>query len=463
MEATKYLHVGIFADEKVLQFLELLQALSDQCLQELHQVAVEKAYGGASRPHHPLIPSESNPASPYGIAFLAGLHTIRNWSSAVLQEEADRLRKHCPYIEDLYRYTVGRYLQELYKHEKPQTIDINVPLLRTFLYAYYVEIGANTITRTLRYFNTFGVEKKSLVMDCIRGALHKVLESQIDYQTTLQFHNTRVGGNTQDAQFAGPDQYKPSAVKSKPLRPWSSTPIPSASADVDGEFASIPVPTIKPKPRSQTLPPPFQLVSRNGATPKKPETTIPSSTASMNEMIREISEARSRSASAPRITAPVNVTPKINPATTKTPSAVKTNLQSSHQPPQSISSGTKKNTTTKKPEEEKVKTINLNEVPSASPKRVNPPEHAPTPTRSKFVPPLQVCVPSSSSKPVVTSELPAKNVEEDSPYFKSSSSSKPDVASELPAKDVDADSSPKFFDEVDESDVAREGAVEDLS
>ena len=261
LEATKYLYTGIFADEKVLQFLELLQNLGDQCLQELHQVAIDKVYGG--KPAHLLLPSELNPTSAYGMAFQTGLLTIRNWGTEVLQQEVDRLRKQCPYIDDLYRYTVARYLQEIYRHERPQTISIDVPALREFLHQFYIQLGSNPLTKNLKYFTTFGVEKKSLMMDSIRLALFRLLEKQIDFQTTA----TPLG--QQHPSLSSSSSSRP------PLRPWYQTTSDNPRT-----------PQIPPTPVPPTPTPAQPKTPRRESKPHVAKKATPSP--SLDEMLEEM-------------------------------------------------------------------------------------------------------------------------------------------------------------------------------
>jgi hypothetical protein len=298
LEATKYLYTGIFADEKVLQFLELLQSLGDQCLQELHQVAIDKAYGG--KPAHLLLPSELNPSSAYGMAFHTGLQTIRNWGTEVLQQEVERMRKQCPYIDDLYRYTVARYLQEIYRHERPQTISIDVPPLRDFLHQFYIQLGSNPLTKNLKYFTTFGVEKKSLMMDAIRLALFRLLEKQIDFQTTT----VPLGGHA-----FPPPSARPTRSAEKPLRPWNDAVMP--------EIPPTPVPPTPgmPKTPRRESPPPIKAASASKH--KKEGPTLeemmeemklaakrPESSSKRQEKRQESSSKRSKNIPDPDDTAP---------------------------------------------------------------------------------------------------------------------------------------------------------------
>jgi hypothetical protein len=218
LDAAKYLYVGIFTDEKVLQFMQLLENLSDQCFQELHQIAAQKA-------NLKLMPSELQPSSAYGIAFQTGLQAIQNWNSTVIQQEVDRLKQRWPYVEDMFKYTIVRYLQEVYSREKPQTISINVPPLRDFVHKFYIQVANNPLTRNLKYFSTFGMEKKSMIIDAMRSALFSIMEHQIDYQTTLQFN----GNMVPVTETAAP-------LLSTPLRPWSVT---APRSDRKGSSVSV--------------------------------------------------------------------------------------------------------------------------------------------------------------------------------------------------------------------------------
>ncbi len=210
----RYLHVGIFTDEKVLQLAKLMELLSDQCLQELHQVAAQKS--GLR-----LMPSELQPSSEYGRAFLTGLKGINHWPTDVLQSEVERTRTKWPFVEDLFKYTVIRYLQEVYKHEQPRTISLTLPPLREFIHRYYIEVANNPLTRNLKYFSTFGLEKKNLVIDSVRAALFRVLESQINFQTSVRIES---GPLSRGDSLPTPQRRAP-----EPLRPWdmAGTPVPS--------------------------------------------------------------------------------------------------------------------------------------------------------------------------------------------------------------------------------------------
>jgi len=280
LEATKYLYVGIFADEKALQFLELLQALSDQCLQELHQVAMDKAFPKGRQPGM-FVPSEMSANSPYGLAFHAGLQTIRNyWSPSVIQQEVDRLKSKCPYIEDLYKYTVVRYLQEVYRYERPQTISVTVPPLADFIHRFYIQIANNPLTKNLKYFTTFGLEKKTMMMDSVRGALFQILENQIDYQTSLKL----------DSRVPPPFPQTPVKATTTPLRPWSFTPAAAPPTPVLAPVRQL-EPVIKPpvshppvKKEKKEPVPQAQVVA--------PPTPIPT----LNQLVKEMREAKASTA-----------------------------------------------------------------------------------------------------------------------------------------------------------------------
>ena len=252
LEASKYLYVGIFTDEKVLQLLQLLTSMADHCFQELHQVAAEKS----NKVTGLLIPSELQPSSAYGVAFQAGLHTISGWSTSVLQQEVDRLKKQCPYVEELYKYSVVRYLQEIYRYEKNQTISVSVPLLREFIHQFYCQVASNPLTRNLKYFSTFGLEKKTLLMDAVRGAMFRLLENQIDFQTSLQ----------------------PTQTAEKPtVYPWNNnTQQNEPTTSAPKRFAALPptplVARAPAPPALQPLPPP---INPTLSTPKKAPIPIP--------------------------------------------------------------------------------------------------------------------------------------------------------------------------------------------
>jgi hypothetical protein len=176
LEASKYLYVGVFRDEKVLQFLNILQQLSDDCFSELHQVASKNA---GVQP----LPSESNNQSAYGLAFQSGLNTIRQWNSGVMQKEVDKLKSKYSFIEDLYKYSVTRFVYELYMYDRPQSVNVHAPLFREFLHRFYMNVANNEITKGLKYFSTLGLEKKNLMMDCFRKTMFDLLENQIDYHS----------------------------------------------------------------------------------------------------------------------------------------------------------------------------------------------------------------------------------------------------------------------------------------
>jgi hypothetical protein len=174
----KFLYVGIFADERVLQFLNLLETMVESCLSDLHRVAAQKAHLKGD-----FVPSEMLRNSCYGLAFRTGLEVMQHWNSNILQEDVDSLKTKFPGIEGLFKYTATRYLEELFAREKPQVLNITLPPMREFLHRVYVEVSRNPITKNLRYFSTFGTEKKNLLMDSVRNALFHLLEDQLSFES----------------------------------------------------------------------------------------------------------------------------------------------------------------------------------------------------------------------------------------------------------------------------------------
>jgi len=180
MDDIKWLYSGIFGDEKCIRFLEICKHdIVDKIMNELHALASKKQ-GKQSVP-----PSEMIPHSIYGQSFLLGLNSIRTWNTDIFVTDINNIKRNYPLIEDMYKYTVVRYVQEIYKHESKQKITLKIPPFKEFIHKLILGISQNTITVNFKYWQINGMEKTNMMMTAIRFALASILDTQLDYTTSL--------------------------------------------------------------------------------------------------------------------------------------------------------------------------------------------------------------------------------------------------------------------------------------
>lgn len=149
------LYTGIFADERVLQLLTILQQLSDQCFGKLHEVV-----------------NEDHPSSTeYAQRFRRGLDSIEFWKQDVKFEETKQALEQYPELSSLYKYTIVRYLKELFKNERTDRIPVNIPPIQDFIHAYYVALSKTSYMQKLEFLNVYGLERTHMHMEALRQIL----------------------------------------------------------------------------------------------------------------------------------------------------------------------------------------------------------------------------------------------------------------------------------------------------
>lgn len=153
-DAFHLLHIGLFREERVLQFLNLMKSLGNECFLQLHEVAKNKIGKKAD----------------FAAVFCAGLDTIETWNQKVLQTEVEYARKLDGNVELMYKYTVLRYIKEIYDNQEGSTL--TMPDFVSFLQAFYVRMANSEEMRRLKFFDLWGIEKEFFFMQAMRGALY---------------------------------------------------------------------------------------------------------------------------------------------------------------------------------------------------------------------------------------------------------------------------------------------------
>ena len=160
---------GIFADEKVLQFLTILQTLSDNCFGKIHEIV---------SPQH-------NPDDPeYGNLFRTCLNSIEYWPSKVRIAEANAAVEQYPEMGILYQYTIVRYLKELFCHDAPRQIPVSIPPLHDFIHQYYVTLSKSSYMQKLEFLRIYGLERTHMHMEALRKVLMDVTRHSIYTMST---------------------------------------------------------------------------------------------------------------------------------------------------------------------------------------------------------------------------------------------------------------------------------------
>lgn len=171
---TQFGEGSLFHDERTLQFFDVLNQLSDRCFKHLHDATVQTANGSKQS---------------YEKQFLWGLESVSRWNGTVLKQECDNAIAFSPALPELYKYTSLRYIREVYKSTNIRQMKVTLPTLEVFLHAFYTRVASSDIMMNLQYFKIWGIEKKNLIMDCIRYALFDVLRDNIVNDPTSYVSN----------------------------------------------------------------------------------------------------------------------------------------------------------------------------------------------------------------------------------------------------------------------------------
>lgn len=157
--AAKYMHTGIFKDERVLQFLHILINLAESIFQTLKKVAQENTL--------------NNPRL-FIQRFRKGLDVLLSWKLHIRMEIAQSALEEYGYLDKLYHYTIIRYLKELFKHEKHAEIPVHIPPFHEFLYTFYCNLAQSNVMQTGEYFKLYGMERTHLHMYMMRQTLMQI-------------------------------------------------------------------------------------------------------------------------------------------------------------------------------------------------------------------------------------------------------------------------------------------------
>lgn len=162
------LYTGIYSDERVLQLLHILQALSEHCFSKLHEVS-----------------NEGRPSSTeYANRFRKGLDSIEFWRTEIKSEETNLALQNYPELGALYKYAIVCYLKELYKNERTERIPVSIPPLQDFLHAYYVALSKTSYMQKLEFLNVYGLERTHMHMEALRTILMEFTRHSVYRATT---------------------------------------------------------------------------------------------------------------------------------------------------------------------------------------------------------------------------------------------------------------------------------------
>ena len=166
----EYMYTGIFRDERVLQFFHILVNLADSVFLTLDQVARDGS-GGFSQ---------------YRDRFFRGLDLLLSWKIQVRMEIAQSALEEYGCLDQLYNYTIIRYLKELFKHERRAEIPVHIPPFHEFLYTYYCNLAQSKPMRDMKYFKLYGMEQTHLHMYTMRQTLMQIQPHLIKNAPSIQ-------------------------------------------------------------------------------------------------------------------------------------------------------------------------------------------------------------------------------------------------------------------------------------
>lgn len=169
-------YVGIFSDERAVQFKRLMEAQADRVLGELDR-AIRQYKAGEESPSAP----ESYMDKDYIDQFQVGLASISRWSPNILDSQVARLSGECSFVSALYKYVVITYLKTLYKDQPRRKVSVNIPHIKDFLHVFFMVLAKENVVRNGQYFMIGVADKDLLVMNAVREALYNTLSSYIDF------------------------------------------------------------------------------------------------------------------------------------------------------------------------------------------------------------------------------------------------------------------------------------------
>ena len=136
---------GIFKNEKVVRYFDVIEKHFDSLLQELNKrgTAVSEK----------------------------GIDQMKNWNDTIMKEESDKIKKNDSNVETFHQFTMCEYLKETYK-PRGMKIRVRPPKLYEFVHGMAEEISSDSNVR--EYTTKSDVDKHLLMKKCFRRCLKKV-------------------------------------------------------------------------------------------------------------------------------------------------------------------------------------------------------------------------------------------------------------------------------------------------
>ena len=136
---------GIFKNEKVVRYFDVIEKHFDSLLQELNK---------------------------RGSAVLEkGMDQMKNWNDTIMKEELDKIQKSDPNVETFHQFTMCEYLKETYK-PRGMKIRVRPPKLYEFVHGMAEEIASDS--NVSEYTSKSDMDKHLLMKKCFRRCLKKV-------------------------------------------------------------------------------------------------------------------------------------------------------------------------------------------------------------------------------------------------------------------------------------------------
>lgn len=234
-EGIQLLHIGVFRDERVQQLLLVMTRLSDQLLDEL-QTETKK------------IMSDRSGLDPKNL-YRKGLDSIPGWDRTVQDSETAKACAKFPMLASLYKYSVVKYVQEVYKCESHVTIDLSIPPLREFIMRYFMNLVMSKPVRSQEWYTLWGIQKSLLMVETLRATLFDCVKSRVSFRkNTAKRESIDHDIKAREMQLlAELNSARAKCSEAKPPvgdQPTNEKPtVESVVPD-----APTPVPTVEPKP-----------------------------------------------------------------------------------------------------------------------------------------------------------------------------------------------------------------------
>lgn len=158
---------GIFREERMLHFAEVLRQFASRCYWSLFNVAKQQATDIAD----------------LKTTFKVGLDDISRWDQEIQEEETRFSLELEPKLKLHYTYALHQYIKELYTNENPINLRIRVPSLQEFLYSFIKRVAQSRIISNMTYFkeDLLDSEERTMIMDSIRAALFDCTVHNVDF------------------------------------------------------------------------------------------------------------------------------------------------------------------------------------------------------------------------------------------------------------------------------------------